>query len=338
MMKKILAFLLFCSIYLWPYAQDTFSIIAADPATGEIGAAGATCVDGIAQLGGIQLLNKIIPGRGGVNAQAWICINPHINLDNAIEQMENGLSPEEIIDYLIQNDACASQNFDPQYRQYGIVDFDDNMEIRVAAFTGTSADDYKNHIIGPRYSIQGNILLGPEVLEGMENGFTLTDGTLAERLMAAMQGANMPGADARCLDRGTSSTSAFLRVYRPDDAISAPYLELSVLEMPFGEEPIDSLQTLFDEFQTTNVEELIAESAILLYPNPVLNVLQIDFFNLVDVERFTIYSAIGSAVQQGVINALQNNGIIVSDLEKGVYWIGFTLKDGRQKMGKFVKR
>ena len=102
-------------------AQDTFSIIAVDSLTGEVGAAGATCVDGIAAWGGIQLLNKIIPGKGGVNAQAYICLNPHINLDNAITEMEGGLSPQEIIDWLQDNDACFSQNFNPDYRQYGIV-------------------------------------------------------------------------------------------------------------------------------------------------------------------------------------------------------------------------
>ena len=210
-------------------SQDTFSIVAVDPETGEIGSAGATCVDGIAQFGGIKILNTIIPGRGGVNAQAWICINPHINLDNAIEQMEMGLNPEEIITWLTENDACFSQSFDPAYRQYGIADFDDQGNPRTAAFTGENADDYKGHILGDTYAIQGNILLGPEVLEGMEMGFINTEGSLAEKLMAAMQGANIPGADARCLNRGTSSTSAFLKVVKPDDDPEEPFLLLDVL-------------------------------------------------------------------------------------------------------------
>ena len=129
----------------------------------------------------------------------------------------------------------------------GIVDFDENGVPRVAAFTGSQTDDYKGHLTGDNYSIQGNILLGPEVLEQMEAGFLNTEGSLSDKLMAAMQGANIPGADARCLDRGTSSTSAFLRVYRPDDAIDDPTVFLDILEMPFGEEPIDELQELFDQ-------------------------------------------------------------------------------------------
>lgn len=110
-MKNIFTFLIALFLVCPLFSQDTFSIIAADPATGEVGAAGASCVDGIVQFGGIQLLNKIIPGKGGVNAQAWVCINPHSNLDLAIEQMENGLSPDEIIAHLIANDACSAQNF-----------------------------------------------------------------------------------------------------------------------------------------------------------------------------------------------------------------------------------
>jgi len=187
-MKKIYS-LLFILYFSFPsIGQDTFSIIAVDSITGEVGAAGATCVDGIAQWGGIQLLNKIIPGKGGVNAQAWICLNPHINLDNAIDQMEGGLSPSEIIDWLQNNDQCNSQNFNPAYRQYGVVDFDDNGSPRTAAFTGASADDFKGHRTGADYAIQGNILLGPEVLDGMENGFNNTNGSLAEKL----------GSHARC--------------------------------------------------------------------------------------------------------------------------------------------
>lgn len=262
-------------------AQDTFSIIAVDPETGEVGAAGATCVDGIANWGGIQLLNKIIPGKGGVNAQAWICLNPHINLDNAMNQMENGLSPEEIIEWLQNNDACSSQNFNPEYRQYGIADFDEDGNPRVAGFTGSQADDYKNHILGENYAIQGNILLGPEILEGMENGFNSSNGALAEKLMAAMQGANVPGADARCLDRGTSATTAFLRVVRPDDTFGDHYLELSILEMPFGGEPIDSLQTLYDEwFASTNTSEGAENQQLAkVFPNPASQTLTLEWLS-----------------------------------------------------------
>src|SRR5210317_739728 len=86
-------------------AQDTFSIIAVDPVTGDIGSAGATCISSAGSSNIADIITDIIPGRGGVNSQAYVCI-PNINLENAIIQMEAGLSPSEIIDYLLLNDAC----------------------------------------------------------------------------------------------------------------------------------------------------------------------------------------------------------------------------------------
>ena len=320
---KILYFSL-CVLFFFPFplmTQDTFSVVAVDPETGEIGAAGATCVDGIAQWGGIQLLNKIIPGKGGVNAQAWICLNPHINLDNAITQMDEGMSPEEIIAWLQENDACSSQGYNPQYRQYGIVDLDVDNNPRTAAFTGSLADDHKGHRLGETYSIQGNILLGPQILDDMETGFVNESESLAHKLMMCMQGANVPGADSRCLERGTSSTSAFLRVVRPDDDPNDPYLELSILEMPFGQEPIDSLQALFDAWAATlDVASVALNQKLVLSPNPVQGALNV-YFNDFKIENYGIYNASGKAIK--IRSHLGENPLVLdlSNLESGVYFI-----------------
>jgi uncharacterized Ntn-hydrolase superfamily protein len=342
-MKNLILLSFFLSLSINIYSQDTFSIIAVDSITGEVGAAGATCVDGIAQWGGIQLLNKIIPGKGGVNAQAWICLNPHINLDNAITQMESELSPQEIIDWLILNDACNSQNFNPEYRQYGVVDFDDNGHTRTAAFTGSNADNFKGHRTGADYSIQGNILLGAEVLDGMENGFNNTNGSLAQKLMGAMQGANMPGADQRCLARGTSSTSAFLRIYKPSDDLNDPYLELSILEMPFGEEPIDSLQSLFSTWEnTTSTESILGENKIRinLFPNPVNNSLQISL--KIDAQldlSLYIFNATSEIMMEKNISIYKNwnDQINIKNFPNGLYYLKVESKNGESKTIKFIK-
>lgn len=342
-MKNLILLIFLLSFSANIFSQDTFSIIAVDSITGEIGAAGATCVDGIAQLGGIQLLNKIIPGKGGVNAQAWICINPHINLDNAIAQMDVGLSPQEIIDWLVANDACNAQNFNPEYRQYGVVDFDANGSPRTAAFTGNNADDFKGHRVGADYAIQGNILLGAEVLDGMENGFNNTSGSLAQKLMGAMQGANMPGADQRCLARGTSSTSAFLRVYQPTDNVNNPYLELSILEMPFGEEPIDSLQNLFTTWEnTTSTESFFGADKveISLFPNPVNELLQVSLKSENNLNlTLSIFNASGVNMKEmTVANAKTwDDQLDVKNFPSGLYYLQIKSKEGISKTLKFVK-
>jgi len=318
-------------------AQDTFSIVAADPETGEVGAAGATCIDGAASIGGAQIISQIIPGRGGINAQAWICI-PNINLTNAIDQMDAGLSPDELIVWLQANDACSSQGFNPAYRQYGIVDFDENMEVRTTTFTGSQADEYKGGVAGINYAIQGNILLGPEIIEGIEAGFNNTEGSLAAKLMGAMQGANVPGADSRCLGRGTSSTTAFLKVYKADDDIWDPYVNFNILEMPFGQEPIDSLQSLFD---TWVLSTLVIDPAdidkVIVYPNPVTYELTIGQYTKGNYNSYEIISFAGQQVQKGTISS-QTQKLDIRTLATGVYFLLLRNESGLRKDIKFVVR
>lgn len=337
-MKQLFTLSFFTLFQLSLLAQDTFSIIAADPETGQIGSAGASCVDNIAPLGGVILLNDIIPGQGGINAQAYICI-PHINLTNGMEQMANGLSPDEIIDWLVENDACNAQAFNPDFRQYGIVDLDSLGSPRTAAWTGESADDYKGHILGPNYAIQGNILIGPEVLENMEAAFLANQGTLAQKLMAAMQGANIVGADVRCEPRGTSSTSAFLRVYKPDDVQGSPTLELNVAEMPFGEEPIDSLQTLFDEFLLTSTEEpsFFVAKNLALSPNPTSDIISLGVTPS-PIANLMVYNTSGEVVIEQTQAELFSTTLNVSQLAAGIYFLRAVDVNSTLYFAKFVKQ
>lgn len=165
-MKKI-SLSLFAILFLLllnVHSQDTFSIVAMDPITGEVGSAGASCVDmdnfpGYAD----DFLGELFPGLGAINTQAWYLAS---NQAIARARMKAGDTPEEIIQWLYDNDA---QN-QPEKRQYGIVAFVDGSP-EAAAHTGTQTDDYKNHVLGPNYSIQGNILLGQEILDSMEARF-----------------------------------------------------------------------------------------------------------------------------------------------------------------------
>ncbi|MFC4633094.1 DUF1028 domain-containing protein [Dokdonia ponticola] len=324
-MKKNYTFLIALLLSFHLYAQDTFSIIAVDPATGEVGSAGASCVDGIGAFGGlIDIITDIIPGRGGVNSQAYVCI-PNSNLASAIEQMEAGLSPDEIIDFLVNNDNCNSQNFNPAFRQYGIADLDPQGNPRTAGFTGNLADDFKDDIQGATYSVQGNILLNETVLTNMENNFNNTDGNLADKLMAAMQGANFAGADARCLDRGTSSTAAYLVVYQATDAPGDPTLRLNIEEMPFGEEPIDSLQILYDDF-VLSLPDNSLENNVRIFPNPVSDQFQVLLPPATFISKIEVFDMSGKQVYlQTQFTGLDTGEVIDSrSFTKGVYFVRIT--------------
>jgi uncharacterized Ntn-hydrolase superfamily protein len=232
-------------------AQDTFSIVAMDSVTGEVGSAGASCVGSSTTYPhGAAILSDVIPGIGVVHTQAaW---HP-VNQQYAHDLMMAGYAPQQIIDSLVAHDAGNN----PSTRQYGIADLNSGHP-RSAAYTGVNCMDYKNHLTGPGYAIQGNILLGQSILDSMEARFLSTPGPLADRLMAALQGAKVIGADTRCAPKGTSSQSAFLRVGRPANPSDSLYCDLwmaypSNYPGLYPVDPIDSLQTLFDRWKATIV-------------------------------------------------------------------------------------
>lgn len=317
-MKQVyLLICIFGSSLYYTYSQDTFSIVAVDAATGEVGSAGASCVplDIVFPDGDDDFLGQLFPGVGAINTQAYYL---PANQANAAERMEMGETPSEIIRWLVTNDVEGL----PEFRQYGIAGFVDG-GTDAAAHTGLSTDDYKGHRLGPNYSIQGNILLGPEVLDSMEARFLNTEGDLACKLMAAMQGANMVGADTRCEPYGTSSLFAFLKVAQPDDAPGDPSFRISVrTALPDGIEPIDSLQVLFDALKdcgsTTSIEPLPAED-LSVFPNPVSGQLMIRA-GTISAEKYTIIGLDGVVHASGIINNKLTR-IEVSDWPVGMYFL-----------------
>jgi uncharacterized Ntn-hydrolase superfamily protein len=250
-------------------AQDTFSIVAIDSLSGEIGSAGASCVGSSSSYPhGAQILSDVIPGIGVIHTQAaWT----HANQQNAHDWMMLGLSPQQIIDSLVAHDASNN----PATRQYGITDYNGGHP-RSASYTGINCQNYKNDTSHLNYSIQGNILLGQKILDSIQNRFLNTQGTLGDRLMAALQGAKVIGADTRCAVRNTSSQSSFLRVAKMTDPVDSLYLDLWMaypqnLPGVFPVDPIDSLQTLYNIWKTTlsaSDERPIPPAAVKVYTDP----------------------------------------------------------------------
>ena len=235
-MKIIYVFLAAMTMMIAAHAQDTFSICAVDSVTGQAGSAGATCISSAAISAIIS--SDVHPGVGVVHTQAsW----DSLNRNYARTMMNAGYSPQQIVDSVTINDCIG----DSTIRQYGVVDLNSGSP-RSAGFTGSACFNYKNHITGPGYSIQGNILLGQQILDSMQSRFLNTPGSLACKLMAALQGAKVVGADTRCTSHGISSFSAFLRVANPADLPSNLFLDLNVNTYPANLEPIDSLQVLFN--------------------------------------------------------------------------------------------
>ncbi len=302
-------------------SQDTFSIVAMDPVTGEVGSAGASCVDLDANnLPTDDFLGELFPGLGAINSQAYYI---PANQANARARMNEGYTPSEIIEWLINNDV---QN-QPQFRQYGIVGkVGENIE--TAAYTGVATDDYKNDITGPNYSIQGNILLGEEVLNGMEAGFLNTEGDLACKLMGALQGANIVGADFRCTNNGTSSLFAFVKVAQPSDTFGDPSFLLSVRTGSNDQiEPITELQILFDESsdcESLGLSDFDNDFPFSFYPNPSNDFVSLKALNDLETYNLTIISITGAVVYTS--DFISNTVIDVSGISKGIYFITISNK------------
>ncbi len=238
MSKPFMILMIILTFQVKVFSQDTFSIVAVDTVTGEIGSAGASCVGPLGGVGAF-ILSDVIEGIGGIHTQAsWNSTNQQ----NARARMLEGLSPQQIIDWLVANDAQGN----PTGRQYGIVDLTRNGES--AAYTGVNCLNYKSHVTGPGYAIQGNILLGQVIIDTMHSTFLNTPGPLADRLMATLKAAKILGADTRCTGRGTSSQSGFVKVVRIGDG-GTPYLQIVVPDTPVGTDPINVLQGMFDNWK-----------------------------------------------------------------------------------------
>ena len=102
--KYILCYILVNSLLL-----ATFSIVAVDTTTGEVGSAGGSCI------AGSIIISDIHPGVGAIHTQSYYL---QANQNYASSLMDQGYSPAEIIHLLQENDV---QN-NPSIRQYGIVD------------------------------------------------------------------------------------------------------------------------------------------------------------------------------------------------------------------------
>ena len=196
-MKKatLLVFLLFA---VHSQALATWSVIAVDRKTGQVVIASATCVPQQAFAGfpakslkDVQAI--IIPGIGVAAAQA--------NVDRTramqkliADELNRGTEPARIINMLKAQDSNHSS------RQYGIVD----LKGRSAGYSGASnlkqSLDRQGQVDGTDiyFSIQGNILAGDDVVEDAVKAFKEAKGTIADRVMAAMEAADSRGGDKRC--------------------------------------------------------------------------------------------------------------------------------------------
>src|SRR6478672_2302918 len=160
----------------------TFSIAAIDPRTGEVGVAVTTRVPCVGN--GVPWVRK---GVGAVATQA----NTRTEYGNELlDALAKGETPEAALKRLLAADSGAAG------RQIGVID----IKGRSAQHTGTGPQDWKGHRSGPNYVTQGNVLVGPQVLEAVARTFEASEGQprhLADRLIDAIAAGHALGGDQR---------------------------------------------------------------------------------------------------------------------------------------------
>jgi uncharacterized Ntn-hydrolase superfamily protein len=176
----LFAYALYPQMYLTeqPFA-NTFSVIARDPVTGEIGAA--------VQSHWFNVGAVVIWGEAGVGV---IATQSFVNVSfgiRGLELLKKGLTPKQVVDSLINSDEGRD------FRQLAVLDPKGNS----AAYTGKKCVTDAGHLNGENYSVQANLMISNKVWPAMEKAFKESSGPLAERLIAVLEAAQKEGGDIR---------------------------------------------------------------------------------------------------------------------------------------------
>jgi uncharacterized Ntn-hydrolase superfamily protein len=156
----------------------TFSVVARDPATGELGIAVSSCILAVGRA-----VPSARPGVGVVAVQA----RSRRGLGQSLlAGLGDGADPAD----LVRAAAHAAEDVD---RQIAVLDTTG----RVAADTGRGSFPVSGHLVGDQMSVQGNMLASPEVLPAMAQAYTAARGDLPDRLLAALTAGQDAGGDVR---------------------------------------------------------------------------------------------------------------------------------------------
>ena len=177
---------------------STFSLCAIDPVTGQSGATVTTRVPFVGRA-----VPHVRAGTGAVCTQASTMVEYG---PRGLDLMAKGVEPAAAIAQLLSDDQQRES------RQLGMID----MKGRSSAHTGKGNGDWAGSRQGLNYTVQANIMVGPEVVEAVAATFEATEGTgmaLAERMILAMEAGYAKGGDRRW----GNLQSAAIKVADPND-------------------------------------------------------------------------------------------------------------------------
>jgi uncharacterized Ntn-hydrolase superfamily protein len=205
---------------------STFSLCAIDPATGQSGASVTTRVPFVGRA-----VPHVRAGIGAVCTQASTVVEYG---PRGLDLLAKGVEPQAVLAELLAKDEAR------ETRQVGVID----MKGRAAAHTGKQNGAWAGSRQGRNYTVQANIMVGPEVVEAVATHFESTEGTgapLAERMILAMEAGQAKGGDRRW----GSLQSAAIKIADPNDpGRGGDFISLAI-EVGEHPEPVAELKRIY---------------------------------------------------------------------------------------------
>jgi uncharacterized Ntn-hydrolase superfamily protein len=205
---------------------STFSLCAIDPATGQSGASVTTRV---------PFVGRAVPHvRAGVGA---VCTQASTVVEygpRGLDLLAKGVDPQEVLAQLLANDEQRES------RQVGVID----MKGRSAAHTGKQNGNWAGSRQGRTYTVQANIMVGPDVVDAVATTFEASEGTgmpLAERMILAMEAGHAKGGDRRW----GNLQSAAIKIADPNDPGRGGDFITLAIEVGEHPEPVAELKRIY---------------------------------------------------------------------------------------------
>jgi uncharacterized Ntn-hydrolase superfamily protein len=198
----------------------TFSIVAADPEAGEVGAATESKFLAVGAV--------VTWARGDVGAVATQSFAEVTFGPRGLDLLAEGMAPQTALDRLLEFDQNR------EGRQVGIIDGAG----RAASFTGSACFEHAASLVGDGYACQGNILASADVVPAIAEGFEKAEGPLAERMIEALRAGQRAGGDRR------GQESAAILVAKPGGGYGGTHDRYIDLRVDHHEQPIEELSGL----------------------------------------------------------------------------------------------
>ena len=226
---------------LYPYAgklAHTYSIVARDPETGEMGVAVQSHWFSVGRL-----VMWAEAGVGAIATQSFVnCMLGH----KGLELLRKGGTAQDVLQDVIKADEGRD------VRQLAIVDANGV----VSAWTGKGCIPEAGHIIGDNFSVQANLMLNNRVWPAMAEAFQQAKGSLAERMVTALEAAQKAGGDIR------GKQSAAILVVRKESTGKSwedHLVDLRIEDHPAPVQELRRLLKLSEAYQHMNAGDLAIE-------------------------------------------------------------------------------